>query len=257
MNVIQAFFLGLVQGLTEFLPISSSGHLVLGEHLLNIQSGDITFEVAVHIGTLLAVLVYFRQDLCAVVVDFFRGGKMRRAGWMLLLATVPTGLIGFGFKDLFESLFAAPRFAAAGLLVTSLILFLAEKIKRGDRPLSKVRSLDALLVGLLQGFAIIPGISRSGSTIAAGLWVGMSRDAAARFSFLLSIPAILGAAVLQAGDFQRVDPGQYLPMAVGIIASAISGYLAIGILMRVLRQGKLYGFSIYTSLVGILGLLFL
>ncbi|MBD3165081.1 undecaprenyl-diphosphatase UppP [bacterium] len=257
MNVWQALILGLVQGFTEFLPISSSGHLVLANHLMQVDVGGIAFEVAVHLGTLLAVIIYFWRDLTMVVVDFFRGGEGRRIGWMLLLAMVPTAILGIGFKPIIESLFDAPRFTAAGLLVTTVLLIAAERVRQGDRPLGKVRKRDALLIGTMQGMAIMPGISRSGSTISGALFSGLGRDAAARFSFLLSIPAILGAAVVTAKDFTTLPEGMTLPFSVGFIASAVSGYIAIGILMAVLRKGKLYGFAVYTAIVGILGLIFL
>ncbi len=257
MSLLHALLLGLLQGLTEFLPISSSGHLVLGQYLLGIHSENVAFEVAVHLGTLLAVLVYFRRDLAMVLHDFFAGGAGRRVGWMLLLAMVPTAVIGLGFKGLLESLFQVPRIAAGGLLLTTALLVAAERVRGGDRPLTGVRTLDALLVGTLQGLAIVPGISRSGSTIAAGLFAGMSRDAAARFSFLLSIPAILGAAVLTLKDFSTLENGMALPFLAGTVASAFSGYVAIGVLMAVLRRGRLYGFAAYTLIVGVLGLILL
>jgi len=257
MTTWQALLLGLVQGLTEFLPISSSGHLVFADYLLGVHNETIFFEVAVHLGTLLAVLVYFRKDLGMVVVDFFKGGKGRHLGWMLILAMVPTAIIGLGFKDTFEAVFQQPRHAAVGLLITSALLFFAEKARQGDRPLTKVSWLNALLIGTLQGMAIMPGVSRSGSTIAAGLFSGLTRDAAARFSFLLSIPAILGAAVVTAKDFAGIDASLVVPSIVGVVASAISGYFAIGMLMAVLRKGTLYGFVIYTLVVGILGVILL
>jgi len=256
-SVLKAFVLGLVQGLTEFLPVSSSGHLVLADYLLHVKSGNIAFEVSVHLGTLLAVIVYFRRDLARVIVEFFRGGEGRRTGWMLILASVPTAIIGFAFKDTFESLFQSPRSAAAGLLVTSILLFFAERVHGGQRSLGRVRTFDALLIGTMQGLAIIPGISRSGSTISAGLFSGLSRDTAARFSFLLSIPAIIGAGLLEAKDLTDLGANFAGPALVGTLTAAVSGYLAIGILMAVLRRGKLYGFSAYTAIVGVLGLLLL
>lgn len=257
MNTLQALILGIVQGLTEFLPISSSAHLVFFNYFLGVETSDISFEVAVHFGTLISVIFYFRRDLAQVFVDFFRGGPMRKVGWMLLLAMVPTGIIGLGFQDIIEGLFQSPKFAAGGLILTSLFLFTAEKVRAGNRPLNGVRWTDALLIGFLQGLAIIPGISRSGSTISAGLFAGLDRDSAARFSFLLVIPAILGATLLHIGDFASQGADLALPFIVGTLASMISGYLAIGILMAVLRRGRLYGFSAYTAVVGILGLLFL
>ncbi len=257
MNLLQALILGLVQGLTEFLPISSSGHLVLFNHFLDVNLDNITFEVAVHVGTLFSVIIYFRNDLLNVIRDFIKGGEYRKVGWMLILAMVPTVIIGLGFKDIIEGLFQSPKFAAGGLIFTSAILFLAEKVKPGVKSLTRANWLNAIIIGTFQGLAIIPGISRSGSTISAGIFTNMERDAAARFSFLLSIPAILGAATLMIKDFTVIEPGLIGAFIVGFFASLVSGYLAIGILMRIIRKGKLYGFSIYTLVVGLTGLILL
>ncbi|MCB2211870.1 undecaprenyl-diphosphatase UppP [bacterium] len=257
MTLWQALLLGLVQGLTEFLPISSSGHLVLVNHLLGISDDSIVFEIAVHLGTLVAVLIYFRRDLADIIGGFFRGGRGMRVGWMLIIAMVPTAIIGFGFKDFFESMFDAPKYASAGLLFTSLILFLSERVRQGTRGLTGIRVIDALLIGTLQGLAIMPGVSRSGSTIAAGLFAGLDRDTAARFSFLLAIPAILGAAVLHAKDFVALPIDMMVPSVAGFLVAMFSGYIAIEVLMRIIRRRKLYVFVIYTAVVGIIGLIFL
>ncbi len=256
MNLWQALVLGLLQGLTEFLPISSSGHLVLGQYFLHIDKTHFeapVFEVAVHLGTLLSVFVYFRKDIWNVLHDFFLGGEGRRIGLMILLGTVPTVIIGFAFKDLFDALFQSPLPVAFALLVTAALLIVAERIKVGDRQLTGIRWLDALIIGTVQGIAIIPGISRSGSTIATGLITGMSRDAAARYSFLLSIPAIMGAAVLHVKDFMEMSSSTISPvnMFLAAIMAAISGYAAIGILMAVLKKQKLFIFAAYCAVVGI------
>jgi len=257
MSVWEAILLGLIQGLTEFLPISSSGHLVLTNFLLGVNNPTIVFEIAVHLGTLVAVLVYFRKDLIKVIIDFFKGGSGRNTGWMIILATIPTALIGFGFKDLFESIFHAPRYAAIGLILTSLILFSSEKARSGKSELANIKWWQALTIGLFQGLAIMPGISRSGSTIAAGLISGLERSTAARFSFLLSIPAILGAALLNIKDFMDIPSSLVVPSLFGVVVSAISGYAAIGLLMAILRKGRLYGFVVYTLIVGIIGVILL
>ncbi len=257
MSLLKAIILGLVQGLTEFLPISSSGHLVLFSKFMSVSNETIVFEVAVHLGTLVAVLIYFRKDLINIIVDFFKGGENRRVGWMIILAVIPTAIIGFGFNDLFESIFHAPRYAAMGLIATSVILFASEKVRRGNRKITNVRWVDALIIGTLQGLAIMPGISRSGSTIAAGLFAGLDRDAAARFSFLLAIPAILGAALLHSKDFVSIETSFILPCIVGAFVAAISGYFAIGLLMKILREGRLYIFVAYTLILGIVGVIIL
>ncbi len=257
MTAWQAALLGLVQGLTEFLPVSSSGHLVLVNHLLGIIDKSIVFEIAVHLGTLVAVLVYFRRDLIMVIHDFFKGGPGRRVGWMIVAASVPTAIIGFGLGDFFESMFEAPRYASVGLLFTSMILFAAERVRQGKRELTGIRVLDALIIGTLQGLAIMPGVSRSGSTIAAGLFVGLDRDTAARFSFLLAIPAILGAFVLHAKDFVALPSEMVMPSIIGSVIAMVSGYFAIELLMRIIRSSKLYVFVAYTLVLGVIGLIFL
>ncbi len=256
MSFWQAIILGLVQGLTEFLPISSSGHLVLAHHFLGLAEENMVFDVAVHLGTLFAVFVYFRRDLVALVLGFFKGGPLRKVALLIILGTVPAVIFGLGLKDLIEELFSSPAFVSGGLLVTSALLFLSEKLQKQSRPLEKIRWQDALLIGCFQALAILPGISRSGSTIAGGLIRGVDRDAAARFSFFLAIPAILGAAVLQLGDLGGMTAKEWSVMGVGVIASMISGYVAIGILMAVLQRGKLYGFSIYTLVLGVGGLIY-
>jgi len=154
-------------------------------------------------------------------------------------------------------MFVAPRYASAGLLFTSLILFASERVRQGKRELTGIRWADALIIGTLQGLAIMPGVSRSGSTIAAGLFVGLDRDTAARFSFLLAIPAILGAALLHAKDFAQLPSEMVMPSIVGFVIAMISGYAAIWLLMRIIRTSKLYVFVIYTLIVGVIGLIFL
>ncbi len=250
----QAIVLGLVQGLTEFLPISSSGHLVLMHHILGLAEESLVFDVAVHLGTLFAVFVYFRRDLASIIAGFVKGGPLRMVVWLIAIGTVPAVIIGLGLKDTIEALFVSPAFASGGLLMTSLLLFLSEKLQKSERALLQLRWLDAIVIGCFQALAILPGISRSGSTIAGGLMMGVDRDSAARFSFFLAIPAILGAAVLQIPDLGEITSRQWLVMGSGVLASMLSGYVAIGILMAVLRKGRLYGFSIYTLIVGLVGL---
>jgi len=257
MTIWEALILGLIQGLTEFLPVSSSGHLVLTNFLLGISNETIVFEISVHMGTLLAVLVYFRKDLAKVIVEFFKGGDGRKTGIMLIAATIPTAIIGLTLNDFFESVFHAPKYAAGGLIFTAFILFVSERVRSGKTKLHNIKWWQAVLIGLFQGFAIMPGISRSGSTIAAGLIFGVSRDSAARFSFLLAIPAILGAAVLHSKDFVAIPGDLILPSFLGVIVAAVSGYAAIDILMKILQRGKLYVFVGYTLIVGIVGLIFL
>jgi undecaprenyl-diphosphatase len=252
MTITDAVTLGLVQGLTEFLPISSSGHLVIGQHLLHFKGPNIAFDIVLHLGTLLAVLVYFRQDLGKILYSFSAQGdrQWRQVALLVLLGTVPTGLIGFFFKDPLEALFSSVRLVALMLCVTGFLLFLADRVARTDRPLAGLGWKDALLIGLVQGLAIIPGISRSGSTISTGLYLKIEGEAAARFSFLLSIPAILGAVVLEGKDILGgISNGSGEAFFMGFITSALSGWLAIKILMEVVKRKRLTFFSIYCWLV--------
>ncbi|MDX1762806.1 MAG: undecaprenyl-diphosphatase UppP [bacterium] len=248
MTIFDAIILGLVQGLTEFLPVSSSGHLVIGQHLLNMREPNLAFDVVVHLGTLLAVIVYFWGDIQKILFSLREGGDPRWR-WVCLLVvvgTIPTGFIGVLFKDVFEEMFASVRVVSFTLIVTGLLLFMADRVRRADRPLSAMKSMDALVIGLIQGLAIVPGISRSGSTIATGLFLKIDADAAARFSFLLSIPAIMGAVTLQSkAIFGHALNGSGATFLAGFLTAAVSGWLAIKLLMAVLKKKRLTLFSIY------------
>lgn len=273
MNIIIALILGLVQGLTEFIPVSSSAHLVLVPWVFGWPAFGLFFDTVLHWGTLLAVLAYFRQDWIAVVKGFIvslttrgpwttgPGGRLAqpasRLAWGLILGTIPAVLLALLFKDFFESLFNTPRAVAAFLLVTAAILFISERLGRRVRTLETLNVPDVLAIGLAQAAAIAPGLSRSGATMAAGLSRGLTRDAAARFSFLLSMPVILGAGLLQALDVAttaEVAP----PLAVllvGFVASALTGYLCIRFLLNYLRRGSLNVFALYCAIAGSAALL--
>jgi len=260
--------LAIVQGLTEFLPISSSGHLVLAQHLLGVTSPGVSLEVALHLGTLLSVIIVFFADimgLARAAISMLldpsnRQSKSllpyRRLLLLLIVGSVPTGLIGFFFADTFEFLFSSPRFVGYALIGTGIILSVSSK-KQGRRTLPEVTFVDALWVGLAQGLAITPGISRSGTTIAAGLWRDFDRDTATRFSFLLSLPAILGAAALKTPELLTDYAAHPLwQVIVGIAISALVGIVAIKYLVAMLKRGKLRYFAYYTLLVGTLTILF-
>ncbi len=247
---LSAAILGVVQGLTEFLPVSSSGHLVLFQHWLPVTGDPIAFDLALHLGTLVPVLWVYRSDLWGVVNDATRGeGRyFERPGVRLLLllvaATIPTGIIGLSLEDLFEQLFHNPAAVGVAFALTGTVLWFTRFAKQGDAPAHGLSWGKAVAIGLAQGAAITPGISRSGSTIAAGLFLGMDREAAARFSFLLSIPAILGACVLKAGDLDMATVALG-PMLIGIGTSAISGYVALRLLIRLVRAGDFSKFALY------------
>lgn len=258
--------LAAIQGFTEFLPVSSSGHLVLGQHFLQVQAPGVALEVALHLGTLISVCIVFARDIKLLLLaglSFLRRERAhtpevllyRRLVVMLMLASLPTAMIGILLQDVFAALFGAPRFIGFALIATGVILTVAGRIQ-GTNPLTAVTPAHAVIIGVAQGLAITPGISRSGLTISAGLLAGYNRDAATRFSFLLSIPAILGAAVLEVPSLWTVTLGFPLWwMAVGIGLAALTGVIAIVGLVQMLKRGKLSYFAYYVWVIGILTIL--
>ena len=256
MSYFDAILLGIIQGLTEFLPISSSGHLVLTQEILGVKQPGISFELILHLGTLLAVLVYFRRQLVALIRSIFDSNLMQERSMIMFIiaGTIPAVIVGLFFKDYFEQAFGSPAFTSAMLIVTGLILFATKLVKKGDR---QVTLLAAIIMGIGQALAILPGISRSGSTIATGMLFGVKPSDAAEFSFLLAIPAILGAVVLKIDDLLAIDTaliGQYV---VGTIFSFIFGLAAVSMLLAVIKRGKLEYFAYYCVAVGAVGLYFL
>ncbi|HEY8425964.1 MAG TPA: undecaprenyl-diphosphate phosphatase [Limnochordales bacterium] len=266
MDVGAAVVLGLVQGLTEFLPVSSSGHLVLVQHLLGITTPQLLFDVVVHLGTLLAVLVALRTEVLAVlrgVVAWPRllaGGPLaasdardgQLAAWVLV-GTIPAGIVGLTLDDAIEGLFGSVRTVGLALMATAALLAVADRARGRSAGLTEVGWGRALVIGLAQAVAIIPGISRSGSTIAAGLLTGVQRDAAARFSFLLAAPTIAGAgllAALKGASGELASPGTAV-LLTGFAAAALSGYVAIRLLLATLQRGALRYFAIYVAVVGV------
>ena len=247
---LSAMLLGVVQGVTEFLPVSSSGHLVLFQQWLPVAGDPIAFDLALHLGTLIPVLWVYRTDLVGVVKDATvgTGAYLVRPGVRLLVliaaATLPTAVIGLSLEDVFERLFHNPRAVGVAFAITGTVLWATGRVKQGTTKASGLPVHHAIAIGLAQGFAITPGISRSGSTIAAGLFLGMDREAAARFSFLLSVPAIAGACVLKLGDMS-LDGTSLGPIAVGVLSSAVSGYLALTLLIRLVRKGDFRNFAYY------------
>lgn len=259
MDIVQAIILGLVQGASEFVPISSSGHLVLVPWLLGWPPPGLVFDTMVHWGTLVAVLAYFWRDFMALASAWGRSLASRnlsepeaRIAWLIIVGTLPAALMGYVGEDFFESLFAAPVWAAGLLLVTGLILALSEWLGKRWKEPHQLAFLDSILIGIAQGCAIAPGISRSGATIAAGLFRGLKREAAARYSFLLATPIIFGAGLLQLLDlFKMENATAHLPaLILGFLTAAFSGYLCIRFLLSYLQQGKLYVFAIYCWLAG-------
>ncbi len=264
MEIIKAVILGVVQGLTEFLPISSSGHLVIGSQILNFHEPGIAFEVFLHMGTLLAVIIAFYKDILLMLKAVFVSPETRRADprlrrafmWdiYIVVATIPAVIVGLFLKDSIEDIFNNVLITYAMLAVTGTIMLLTRKIRERDVRVNCPRSL---LIGCAQATAILPGLSRSGSTIFTGMLLGIQREKAARFSFIMSIPAILGASTLQLSDLLAVPPtrDQIAALGAGTVASLISGYLAILCLMRFVRRGQLHWFGYYCYLVSALGFL--
>lgn len=270
MNIIQFILLGILQGLTEFLPISSSGHLVLLPALLhwNIpEEKAFVFNILVQVATLLAVIIYFWKDLEKIILAVFNGiikskpfeDSQARLGWYIVLATIPAGLAGLLIKDVVEEAFSSPTLVAIFLLITAMLLVVSERIGKRQRDLQSMNWLDALMIGIGQILAIFPGISRSGATISTGMARNFNRESAARFSFLMSIPIMLAAGSLAMLDLLAMPQAiQWLPEFIpGFIASAITGYLSIRWLLKFLVSRTLYGFSIYCALFGLISLLLL
>ncbi len=254
MSYFDAIILGIIQGLTEFLPVSSSGHLVLAEHFLNAKLPGVTFELALHLGTLFSVIIYFRRRIFGLIKGLFVA-EMRAEREMifyLVIGTIPAGVAGVLLKDFFERAFSAPEMTSVMLMITGAILLLTALVRVGDRKIDGVR---AIIIGIGQAIAILPGISRSGSTISAGLFAGVNPVKAAEFSFLLSIPAIAGAIVFKAKDFLRGGTFLFGEFAVGTICSFIFGLLAVYLLLDIVRKGKFKYFGIYCLAIGLVGLI--
>lgn len=259
-----ALILGVLQGLTEFLPVSSSGHLVLGQSILGLKEPELLFDVMLHVGTLAAVIVFYGKDIrriawgwCSSLLGKDSGDGAARTGWLLILGSVPAGVVGVFLGDLVEEMFASPRLAACALLVTGGILCLSEPREGAGRGEAEMTAKDAFIIGVFQAFAIVPGISRSGATIAAALMRGVAREQAARFSFLLSVPAILGAFALKVKDLEDPLDARLLPYAVGALAAAIVGTIALGWVIRLVRGGNLARFRYYCWGAGALALVYL
>jgi undecaprenyl-diphosphatase len=246
--------LGAIQGLTEFLPVSSSGHLAVAQHFIpGFHQPGVLFDLVLHLGTLLAVLIYFRTEVMLLARGFISlksGVWGRRLTMLLVLGTIPAVVVGLTLGNLVEKSFTELSVVGVGLLVTGALVLLSRRLSRGSRTLEQVSAADALTVGLLQSAALVPGISRSGSTIVAGLARGLSREAAARFSFLLSIPAILGATVYEIPNASSVPGEAVMSYVTGFITAFIVGYMAIAIVLRCLANERFHLFGYYCVAVG-------
>jgi undecaprenyl-diphosphatase len=257
MDSLHAIFLALLQGFTEFLPISSSAHLILLPHLLGWPDQGLAFDVAVHVGTLGAVVLYFRRELLPMAQDWFASLLTRkntansRLAWAVLWGTVPVGLAGLLFKGYIETNLRSELVIAATTIGFGLLLWLADAKGRGSRDEYSLRISDIAIVGVAQALALIPGTSRSGATMTAGLMLGLSRQAAARFSFLLSIPVIVLAGGLLTLDLiKSPDLVDWRAMTIGVVTSAITAYLCIHFFLKLLERIGMLPFVIYRLLLG-------
>ena len=268
MSVLFAAFLGLVQGIAEFLPISSSGHLAIFQtffHMENVEESQMLFDVLLHLGTLVSVCIVYRSDIVDVVKELWAmlmglfGKKtekripVRRLILLVILSTVPL-VLAVVADDAIEALYSSTLFIGIALLCTGTMLYLSDKLASGKKTEKDATWLDAILVGVMQAVAVLPGISRSGSTITAGLVRGFDRKFAVRYSFLLSIPAIVGANILKVSEAVKsgAGGGMFLPYAVGMLVAAVSGYFAIKLVKLLMDKGKFGRFSYYCWAVGLI-----
>ena len=266
MESIQSVMLGIIQGLTEFLPVSSSGHLVLLQNLFGIREPELLFDISLHLGTLLAVFIVFYKEILRILQTLLRlpaliksSGNLKsvfadneeiRIFALIIIGSVPTAILGILFHKVADQIFGSVWIVGVMLLVTGTLLWFTRQMSDEGRPLIKVSIRDALMIGLIQGMAIMPGISRSGATISMALFLGMNREVAGRYSFLLSIPAILGALILGLNStiIQTDIPGKTILL--GTVIAGIVGYIALKILLRMVKQGHLYYFAPYCWLLG-------
>lgn len=260
MQILDALILGVLQGVTEFLPISSSGHLILGEEFLNLNVGTLkSFDVLVHLGTLLAIFVYFRHDVWEMIKSFFGfiSGKLSKNDpylkliAMIVVGTIPAVLVGLLAEEMIDDIFRNVRNVGMVMVIVGLLFLIGEKVYKVRGEAEKdVNWWKATLIGVAQAVALIPGISRSGSTIVTGLFLGVERSFAARFSFLLGIPAMIGAGILTALKSGESVKLSFEIMAVGFSASFVAGFLSVAFLMRFLKKNSLAVFAFYLIVIG-------
>lgn len=270
MTFLEAILLGIIQGLTEFLPISSTGHLTIAGKVMNLISDKnpehwTAFMAVIQMGTLFAIIVYFWKDLWYIFINFIQDNAIKpkkfriqssssKMGWMIILGSIPVALIGLGFKDIIEGAFTKNLYViASSLIVLGVILALAEKVGKFKRELKDITWKDALIVGFAQSLALIPGSSRSGTTITAGIFIGLKRETAARFSFLLSVPAILASGLLEFyGSLEYLQYDGMINLITATIVSAISGYITIAFLLSYLKKNSTIIFVYWRIAIGIL-----
>jgi len=242
MNIIQAIILGIVQGLTEFLPVSSSGHLVLLQRIFNIGDSTLLFNISLHFATLIAVIIAFWDEVLKIIKK-----PICKMSGLILISMIPAMVVGITFKKFFENLNQSGLSIGIGFLITGIVLIITSKLKVGKKELSDIKWYDALIIGFAQSVAIVPGISRSGMTIATSLNQKLKKELAIKFAFLMSIPVIAGGFLLEMYDVykQGVSSIEFMPIIIGMIFAGVSGYFSIKIFVKFVMKGKLYFFAYY------------
>ena len=262
MTITESVILGIIQGLTEFLPVSSSGHLVIFEHVFGISEGNLFYSLMLHIASLLAVIIYFREEILMLLASFIKSinrisGKINdeissgeKTVAYIIIATIPAVIAGVVLNDFFDSLYSNPKAVGYSLIFTGVLLIISRYANNMKKDTSELGISGSIFVGIFQSLAIIPGVSRSGSTITGGMLAGLKSEEAARFSFILSIPAILGASVYEiiTTDFTNIIFD--INIVFGMLSSFVFGYIAIRYLMKIIRKGNIHYFSVYVFLAG-------
>jgi undecaprenyl-diphosphatase len=275
LNFFEAIILGIIQGLTEFLPISSTAHLTFAGKLMNLISDSnpekwTAFIAVIQIGTLLSVLIYFWKDLILIIKKFLEENWFNRVkfsnqstdskvGWYIIISTIPVVVIGLAFKDFIEGIFTKNLYViSSSLILLAIILAVAEKVSKFSKTINDLNWFDAIIIGFAQALALIPGSSRSGTTITAGLFLGLNRETAARFSFLMSIPAVAASGLLQFyQSLKYLDQHGLIVMIISTVVSGFIGYLSIGFLLKYLRTKSMWIFVAYRILIGVTILIFI
>ena len=259
MSLLKIIILGIIQGITEFFPISSSGHLVLTQNLLGLREPQLLVDVMLHFGTVIALFVFLRKEIAGIfisLIQFFKRPSLKSKDpnmilvFSLVVASIPTFLIGYFFHRPFESLFGSPRAVSFALMITAIFLFFTKFAKQKKAKIP----LHPFIIGVLQGAAIVPGFSRSGLTIGGALFLGWERKKAARFSFLLSIPAILGASFFQLQK-PTVSAQPWGIIIIGVFIAALTGYFSLAFLVKIINRGKFYLFSFYCAVIAAAGII--
>lgn len=259
---IQTFILGAVQGLCEFLPVSSSGHLALLQHFFGFRDENlVAFDLLLHCATVLVILIFFRRDIWQIIIEWLGGWFTSKRlsgwsyGWAIIISTIITGALGLPLRKIVDAMSSSPLYVGCGLIFTALVMSVVPVISRSSKN-SSLMSI-AVVVGIAQGIAVLPGVSRSGMTIAAGLVMGLGVSEAFRFSFLISVPAVLGASLLEALKVIKGTEGVFLPTGYlwAILAAFVLGFLALGLMRRLVLAGKWAYFGFYCLIVGVLAVL--